>query len=222
MQEQDSFPYRIRGYEPGIYVELYLPKRSRYQGRLYETLTRGFDPDEVRRHFTDPAKRPQIMEFLRSYAAEVDLDERVEGIEPFYRGYSMYEVDGVFYSPERKTIEERAQIIRMMFIPDMERMRAYAPELEMSRIRKIVRRYFEEGRDGFERPDELPTPLLKHISDWVDDIGLFLFGYIVFELCVKIDELNADDQGELEEEIWLSSFWDLRLNRVKLTSLRHG
>jgi len=60
------FRYKSSGFsEPGIYVELYLPKKSKYQETLYETLTRGFDLKKVKEHFINAMKRPLIQSALR-------------------------------------------------------------------------------------------------------------------------------------------------------------
>ena len=34
-----QMPYKFNTYEPGVFVELYLPKKAKYQGRLYDALT---------------------------------------------------------------------------------------------------------------------------------------------------------------------------------------
>lgn len=216
MPNNNSFHYHLEGYEPGIHVELYLPKKSRYQGKLYETLTRGFDLDKVKEHFLDPDKREPIAQLLESREQGADIDGRIESLEPFYRGYSMYEADGVFYNPDKKIMEERSQIVRMMFIPNLTSISQSVPGMSIIELRRLVSEYLEGARNITRdlSPDEAAAT--ARLARWVSDIGLFLFGYIVFELCMRIEELNKDREGDLEEEIWISSFWNLRLNRVSL------
>ncbi len=38
-----DMPYQFQSYLPGVFVELYLPKKSMYQDMLYRALAEGFD-----------------------------------------------------------------------------------------------------------------------------------------------------------------------------------
>ena len=44
----EELGYRVQAGEPGVFVEIYLPKRADFQGRLHDALTQGFDLDAVR------------------------------------------------------------------------------------------------------------------------------------------------------------------------------
>ncbi len=168
---------------------------------------------------------------------------------PFYWGYSLYEVDGVFYSnktrgnSDRPAItEERTQVVRIMFLPDLEALaKKLKPDaLEHKDILDIVKRYLgisghRRGQYGanvvdkslVERLKERNDPIiagniqngnveviLDSIEQWFDDVGLFLFGYVVFEICAELKKLGDANEVDYEEEIWLTSFWNLNVNRV--------
>ena len=59
-------------------------------------------------------------------------------------------------------------------------------------------------------------PLIKnYLDDWIWDITLFLFGYIVYEICEKIKNLSESGDITPEDEIWVTSFWNLQISRIK-------
>jgi hypothetical protein len=227
------FKYKSKGRsEYGIYVELYLPKHAGFQGTLYETLTRGFDHEHVKNHFSDDKKRPKIIELLRHHKYEQWKNytgEYVDRLKSLYWGYSLYEVDGVF-KPKRgkKIVEERTQVIRFMFIPT---------ELD-KQLRKIkVRLGSEEHEDLLRDVKDLlrsarqakgiiaesagkKKKILQYLYEWYKAVGFFLFGYIVFEVCSRIEELGDSREAEYEKEVWLISFWHFNVNRFEFTGKR--
>ena len=127
-------PYRFNYGEPGLFVEIYLPKKAVYQGALYDTLTEGFDLEAVKRHFTESDQ--DVRSFLKgNYEFRNFTKERVQQLSPSYEGYSLYELDGVFRShssqsrPDERVsqrgyqlFEERVQVIRLMFLPPIEHL----------------------------------------------------------------------------------------------------
>jgi hypothetical protein len=216
MNSENLFPYHFHGYEPGIFAEVYLPKKAKYQGKLYETLTNGFDIERVKANFKE--KKEYISILLKNFT-EVGgyTDERIDSMEPLYWGYSMYEVDGVFFNPKKGTVEERTQVIRIMFLPEIEKIEAMAPEIDYKVVRRMVRNFLRG--DSVQRKsmiDDHPK-IGNYINDWKADVGLFLIGYLIFEICERIKELNESEKAPLEEEIWLSSFWNLEVNKVKIS-----
>jgi hypothetical protein len=219
MNNQQDMPYQFQSYQPGVFVELYLPKKSMYQGMLYEALTDGFDFEKVKRHFLDDAKREKIYQLLETYDEVKNIEDRIEKMEPFYWGYSMYEVDGVFFDPEKGIEEERTQIIRIMFLPKMEAIHSLVPDMNYSKLRRAVNRILKADRDEREELRAYSPQLVEYLNRWRGDIGLFLFGYIIFKLCSRINEVKADAEDELEKEIWLTSFWNLQVNKVRLINL---
>src|SRR5262245_1136935 len=98
----NSIGYAFNPSEHGIFVEIYLPKKAEFQRTLYQALTEGFDIEMVRSHFQ--AKQERINSFLRGHYS---CQGRIEGMRQVFYGYSMYEVDGVYYdSKNKKTFEE--------------------------------------------------------------------------------------------------------------------
>jgi hypothetical protein len=216
MKDKQGMPYQFQSYQPGVFIELYLPKKSMYQGMLYEALTDGFEFEKVKSHFRDKAKREKIYQLLEAYDEVKNIEDRIEKIEPFYWGYSMYEVDGVFFDPDKGIEEERTQIIRIMFLPKMETIHQLVPRMEYSKLRRAVNKILKADRDEREELRKYQPQLVEYLNKWRGDVGLFLFGYIIFKLCSRINEVKADAEDELEKEIWLTSFWNLQVNKVKL------
>ena len=104
-----DFPYRFHEFEPGVFVEIYLPKKAKFQGTLYDTLTKGFNFDNVKDHFLS-SKKSDIWQFLEKYGRIRDYsEERINVFPELFWGYSVYEVDGVFRSnaSSSRIIEEK-------------------------------------------------------------------------------------------------------------------
>jgi hypothetical protein len=249
MSSQAPFQYQSSGFsEAGIFVELYLPKKAKFQGVLYRTLTEGFNFDLVKEHFLGE-KETQIKRVLKDHSQWRDYSsESIKEMVPFYWGYSLYEVDGVFYSKltsgnkVRAIAEERTQVIRIMFLPDLDALaKKLKPNtLEHRDLLDVVKRYLRisghrRGQYGanavdrslIERLEERNDPIivenirngnihviLDSIERWFDDVGLFLFGYVIFEICAELKKLGDANEVDYEEEIWLTSFWNLNVNRV--------
>jgi hypothetical protein len=120
--------YRFSPSDSSIFAEILLPKRSHFQGVLYETLTAAFSSDEIRNHFSTAEKVAKIKSLLAEYTtlkpkliSELDNLNPPEPFSPVLKGYSMYEVDGVFQDDELgMPIEERTQVIRIILIPEIE------------------------------------------------------------------------------------------------------
>jgi hypothetical protein len=94
-------PYHMSGYEVGMYMEIYLPKRTIYQPFLFDVLTKGFNIDHVRSHLHSSREHiSKLFDFpaFRQYT-EGDLGR----LPDFLFGYSMYEVDGVFRALNGRT-----------------------------------------------------------------------------------------------------------------------
>ena len=215
--------YFMRGYEPGISVEIYLPKRTLYQPFLFKVLTEGMQIEKVRRHFLSPARRPAIVAFLgpgspgRHYGPAT-----VRNLGAFFYGYSIYEVDGVFKgtgSGQSPVIEERTQILRLIFPVNVARLRREADVATRSlpAVRAQISEYLRashrpglvEGSAGDDRK------VYRAVERWRDQLDFFLFGYVVFNLCAAIGKLR--EHGHIakgENEIWVSSFANIELDRV--------
>jgi hypothetical protein len=217
----NSIGYAFNPSEHGIFVEIYLPKKAEFQGTLYQALTEGFDIERVRGHFQ--AKRGQINAFLQGHYS---CDGRIERMQQVFYGYSMYEVDGVYYdSKNKKSFEERNQVIRMMFKPDLEAVNIST--LPVERAKLFVRHAGKAENFPGDHPQiyinsseedrAMISSLLVYLEAWKYDVALFVLGYIVFEICERIQELGMMKGSDAEEEILVTSFWNLTVNRIVRT-----
>ena len=221
----NSIRYAFNPSEHGIFVEIYLPKKAEFQGTLYQALTEGFDIELVRKHFQ--TKRERIDAFLQGHYS---CEGRIETMQQVFYGYSMYEVDGVYYdSKNKKTFEERNQVIRVMFKPYLEGVNLEA--LPVDRLQTITKLFVRHAGKTESFPADHPqvylnasdedkamiSKLLIHLEAWKYDVALFVLGYIVFEICERIQELGMVKGKEAEEEILVTSFWNLTVNRIVRT-----
>ncbi|MGH2638485.1 MAG: hypothetical protein ACRDF4_04285, partial [Rhabdochlamydiaceae bacterium] len=53
-------------------------------------------------------------------------------------------------------------------------------------------------------------PIAKEVAQWMDDCWLFMFGYLIRQFAQKVLEINRP-----EEEIWVTSFFNLTINVMK-------
>jgi len=60
--------------------------------------------------------------------------------------------------------------------------------------------------------DEYFDPVVKEVRKWVDDTGLFIFGFLVRRFWGEVLRL-----GRREDEIWITSFFNLNINVVERT-----
>ncbi len=212
--------YQLNAGERGLLVEIYLPKKAEFQGRLYAALTEGFHLEKVKNHFRE--KRDEIEAFLRG---RYPLDAgSIEAMEQVFDGYSMYEVDGVFYDRQSGAIsEERSQVIRLNFRPEPDKAAALDEEqvrhvtesyLNTGNGADLLKFYAEEGRATTPAVAREITKLLDYLERWRAQVGLFIFGYVVFEICERINELELAKGEPPEREILVTSFSNLTLNRV--------
>jgi hypothetical protein len=221
----NSIGYAFNPSEHGIFVEIYLPKKAEFQGTLYQALTEGFDVEKVRAHFQ--AKREQINAFLQGH---YNCDGRIATMRQVFYGYSMYEVDGVYYdSKNKKTFEERNQVIRVMFKPDLEAVNISTLPVERAQtVTKLFVRHAGKTEsfagdhpqiylNASEKETAMISSLLVYLEAWKYDVALFVLGYIVFEICARIQELDLMKGKDAEEEILVTSFWNLTVNRIVRT-----
>ena len=242
--------YEFNSRESTLLVEIYLPKKAEYQGALYDTLTDGFEKDKVEAHFRkDQNKKQRIKNMLaRHYPSVADYtDDAIDSLKklfhddyPLYSGYSMYEVDGVFYSPERGTIEERTQVIRVILRPHFKlfwdglfELCKIEPDTDTAKkipagqaptLMRLTTMYFDspEGDRAFFVRQNTSIKLnivlerfIDFLDEWVDSVALFIFGYLVFNISEKLLKLRDQDQGKgEEEEIWITSSWNPKVNRI--------
>ena len=153
-----------------------------------------------------------------------------------FKGYSVYTVDGVFFSEDTQTVyEESTQVIRLMFrfesqlekeakkadCKDALRSLArwfihydtrlnchysWAPEIKD----RYLTRHKHWPQEELDFADKHFVTVAKEVEKWMDDCGLFIFGYLVRNFSE-----NVLDQGLNEEEIWVVSSLDRCMNVVK-------
>lgn len=219
----DKKSYKFLPSEPGLLVEMYLPKKSAFQGTLFDTLEKGFVLQEVKSHFR--IHEAKIKQLLEHYGEIPDYTEsQIQSFPELFYGYSSYEVDGVFLNEKSTLDEERTQVIRFMFKLDWSSV--IGDSQDSANIRKIkatVVRYLESGPAGGEimtNPSlsEGEGAAIRKVEAWVGYVGLFMFGYVVFSICEKIVSMCQDGKitwDDAEDDIWVTSFWNLRINVVR-------
>jgi hypothetical protein len=241
-------PYQYRTSEFGFFAEIYLPKRAEYQGVLHDALVGGFkfQTKVIKEHFEKEEIAKRVLQFLEHYQdikkiieSERDPLKSLKNIKQTLFGYSMYEVDGVFWSEERqRAIEERTLVIRLMFVPrdfqkqierinSSEEYKGYNFQLEYSDAIDYARRYLaaykreanmmkEGAKSAFDEKVRTGWQHLIriYVDEWVRDAAIFTFGYLLFQICEHIGKLL-----EPEEEIWVTSFWNLYVNKVIKTEI---
>ena len=224
---QNSLPYVIRPAEPGAQIEFYLPKKSVYQGMLYDALTKGFDIEHVRNHFRDEAKRPRIDALLEGHGVGPIEPEQ---IVQTYWGYSLYEMDGVFKTKDRnragQTDEERVQVVRIIFRPDMDAALRIQPD--GVRLRQLIDSLKEKGMllpddlAGLGPLCEADRKVLALMAAFFKSVRLFIVGYLMFEVCDKLWAENQRSGQKLEDEIWITLVPNLMINRFIVPSQSDG
>lgn len=240
--------YQVRPAEPGILTEIFLAKRAEFQSGLYQTLTAGLRRDHLRSHFleADPRKRERIRKFLDSGWTVRNpgyTDEEIREFPRLFFGYSLYEVDGVFLKTrdgqatpedrdeEYRLEEERAQVIRIIFRYDSGHLPTKVVEFCRAALRDPLS---EIGTLGENYPDLAPrmdpevTAELERLDRWIRYAGLFLFGYLIFEICETIIGCETVRYGQRDlidlrqDEVWVTSLWNLNMNVVRWTDAADG
>lgn len=229
--------YEYTPYDPGIFMEVYLPKKAEYQGILYDTLTQGFLLEKVKSELG--RNWDKIKKMMGSYY-NVGREHIDEMRQVFY-GYSMFEVDGVFFDERYGAIEERTQVIRLMFRLDpKETESGYFGDHTIESwefTRRVMDDYLSAagtttatGKVQFvinsietykaQWPqlggavESATRELAKRLRQWELDIVYFVLGYFIYEVCERIKALHESTGRSLEEEIWITTFWNLRINRI--------
>lgn len=211
--------------EPGMNVGIYLPKKLGYQEKLFNTLKNGFELD-FKKHYKGE-KEAEIKSLLEDYDVFVEkYDKYVNDAYQILFGYSMYEVDGVFYNRDNKNIdEERTQIVNIIFLPDYDRiqkkvLKKFGVKLSIEEIKNISHNFLSIGRldknayngiynNGIQDSSKIECEkyIIDYLNHWSDYVGFFLFGYIVYELTVGV--------SNIEKELLVTSNCNFAVNRIK-------
>ena len=214
--------YQFQIFNPGVLAELYLPKKAEYQGALYKTLTEGFEPEKVIKHFRSHRTQKHIGHFLKHfshYLMGVEKenmgdeiikrikDDKVVPGQSGYIGYSMYEVDGVFRGgDEQPIVEERTQVIRIIFQPELTALTDNLKEdFRVDPIDVISKAMEYLGSSPAEKQkmagvaDDMVERVIRYLQQWHIDTGLFLFGYIVFAICQHLEDLTEATRAQWKQ-----------------------
>jgi hypothetical protein len=199
-----------RGF-PAILVEIYLPKKSGFQGVLYKALTAGRNPAAVKKHLKEHTAAIQSMlqtdwpQLEKQVIDDAFIDELAANIKEIYSGYSMYEVDGVFFNAEDEPVEERTQVIRLWF---EYRVDEATPDEVIYEIKRFLRSP-SSALTGYTPVDERARPELEQVEAWLAQVAVFLIGFLVHGIILEIKE----NRELTQDEIWMTSFWNGTINR---------
>lgn len=102
--------YLLEGPKPARMYEVILPKKLGYFGKVQEVLEDLFDESAIR---AIPFVKTSIARFRRN---DPDFDEEgwITTLTRASRGYSIYEMDGRYLSPNGP-VDERVLVIRFIF-----------------------------------------------------------------------------------------------------------
>lgn len=264
----DNVLYTFTQSERALFAEVYLPKKVVYQGTVFKVLRLGYNAKRVKRYLYEKAE--YLLKELKMYQnifnpyqydeensgrnlanppfpTIQEAEQRIEMYASCFKGWSMYEVDGVWISDiydsngvlieADKVYEERTQIVRVMFrLPS-----AYTQEAIDAECFDVLRSmlYWSISSQGSLAGHELwdvqreelfiahhkPwtekklafakkyfAPVAREVKKWLDDCALFIFGYLVRQFAA-----NVIIKKEEEQEIWVTSFFNLTVNVVQRT-----
>src|SRR4051795_1344517 len=102
--------YRLEGPKPARMYEVILPKKLRYFGKVQEVLEGLFNEAAIR---AVPFVKQSIARNRRRNAG-FDEEAWIKTLSRAVRGYSIYEMDGRYLSPQGP-IDERVLVIRFIF-----------------------------------------------------------------------------------------------------------
>ncbi len=102
--------YELVGPKPARMYEVILPKKLGYFGKVQEVLEDLFNEEAIR---AVPFIQKSIIE-RRRQSRDFDEDAWIKTLCQASRGYSIYEMDGRYLSPEGP-VDERVLVIRFIF-----------------------------------------------------------------------------------------------------------
>jgi hypothetical protein len=115
--------YHLEGPKPARIYEVILPKKLRYFGKIQEVLEDLFNEQAIR---NIPFVR-QAMARRHQQDASFDEEGWIKSLTHASRGYSIYEMDGRYLSPQGP-VDERVLVIRFIFHNPPENPPAAAPD----------------------------------------------------------------------------------------------
>jgi hypothetical protein len=102
--------YQLEGPKPARMYEVILPKKLGYFGKVQEVLEDLFNEAAIRKV---PFVKQSIARHRRR-SAEFDDEAWIKTLSRAARGYSIYEMDGRYLSPQGP-VDERVLVIRFIF-----------------------------------------------------------------------------------------------------------
>jgi hypothetical protein len=102
--------YQLEGPKPARMFEVLLPKKLGYYGKVQEVLEGLFDETAIR---AVPFVKQSIVR-NRRHNPEFDEEAWIKTLSRAVRGYSIYEMDGRYLSPQGP-VDERVLVIRFIF-----------------------------------------------------------------------------------------------------------
>jgi hypothetical protein len=248
--------YVLSSSDSGSAAEIYFPKRAAYQGAIFDALRKGFYEREVKEYLAlnaaelidelrdwaqilEPLKYTSDRPLFRQLSAQ-DVKARIEMYRSVFKGYSVYSVDGVFFSEDTQTVyEEAIQVVRLMFRfesqLEAEAKRTDCKDMLRSLSRWLIDYDIRLNHHYSWAPQEKERFLAEHthwpasqlafaeqhfeavakeVEKWTDDCGLFVFGFLVRKF-----SKNVLVQGMSEEVIWVVSSYDPCMNVVRRIAL---
>lgn len=229
------FPRRIatqgtiyKALEKGLNIEIVRAYLRTNAARIFSELT-------VYSHWFDPNRYGETKIYNDPLEA---AKTRMNMCQQVFYGWSMYEVDGVFLKRDGIAIdEERTQVIKLMFKYEDEELErqtreASYPDIFRAVLYRVLSQYGEADDYIHWSEDELRLFLFRHaswpkekldyaevmfpaiaksIGKWIDDSGLFIFGYLVRQFWTEIVRLHRGG-APLEDEIWATSVFHMDIN----------
>jgi hypothetical protein len=90
----------------------------------------------------------------------------------------------------------------------------YWSDAEMSRF--LERHEKGWSPEKYRYAKRIYKQLAAAITKWIDDCGLFIFGFLVRELWTSVVKAaEAEEAEKLEDEIWVSSIFHFNINVMK-------
>jgi hypothetical protein len=230
--------YRFHNAEIGVMYEIMLPKKIQYQDFLFNALVNGLQTFTFSSYFEknkESVKQlfEEYSDYLIGKRAEVQLFDT--DYTAIFQGYSMFEVNGVFRHEKSNSFdEELTQIVRVYFLPDYEDMMKRFPDFSRIEILQFADSFFSLHTNMYRRLQEFyavsvtegsadeaihkrQKVLYDYLNHWVDAVSLFVFGYVIHEICKHLDSYYEEKRlTTLEKEIWVSSHWGILINRTRL------
>jgi len=235
--------------EQSIFVEIYFPKKVDCQGRVYQALKDGLKEAHVKKYLVDNLEHlltgelSQHLHLLdpERYGVEaLPLDlrsratQRINDYKSRFFGWSMYEVDGVFLGGSRRTVEERVQVIRLIFkfTSSLSKKQKYAhriplralvhwvasryAELAQQKLWEEKERFFNNYGPSFSGEQqavlkEVFEGVVKEVAKWIYDCGLFVFGFLTREL----GQATLSPGAQIQDEIWIATDFDLNVSILR-------